>query len=241
MLTVLAWFVRYQRRLGAVTEALVDAEEALDAGDVERARSLVDPLSRAIRRWPSCRRSRPTLLYASGDPLSADALWERAMKKLGAARIAPRLVAAYTALNRAGDARRVAALVPDDQLARITLARCELAAIGGDRRRGRALAGELAGDAAVRSTASGEAMAAALESIAAGHAAPSFRLTIVRSSAISAGSRCVNPALQRTRVRPGRWRWRPPPTRSAGRSPGASGVICLRPDESRSVCRVVST
>jgi len=82
------------------------------------------------------------VLYAAGDPLSAAALWETAMKRLGAARVAPRLVAAYAALNRGGDARRVAALVPDDPLAKLALAWSELAANGGDPERGTLLAGE---------------------------------------------------------------------------------------------------
>src|SRR5262249_15575475 len=90
------------------------------------------------------------------------------MKKLGAPRVAPRLVAAYAALNRAGDARRVAALVPNDPLARVTLAWCELAAVGGDRAKGAALADDIARAGEGRRTASGDAMAGALVAIAAG-------------------------------------------------------------------------
>src|SRR5260370_5471019 len=89
------------------------------------------------------------------------------MKKLGGPRVAPKLVAAYAALNRAGDARRVAALAPDDPMTRLALDWSELAAVGGDRDRGRALADELSRDAALRSTASGDAMALVLEAIAA--------------------------------------------------------------------------
>jgi len=153
--------------MGAVTEAMLDAEEALDAGDVERARALMSPL---LARYPGLALVQEVagdVLYAGGDPLSAASLWEKAMKRLGSPRVAPRLVAAYTALNRAGDARRVAALVPEDPLARMTLAWCELAAIGGDVERGRALVAELASETGVRDTASGDAMVHALEAIAA--------------------------------------------------------------------------
>lgn len=162
----LGWFVRYQLGLRSVTETLVDAEEALDRGEVERARELVAPLLSRFPKLAVVQEVAADVLYGGGDPLSAASLWESAMKRLGAPRVAPRLIAAYTALNRPGDARRVAGLVPDDPLARITLAWCELAAIGGDRERGRALSEELSADAAIRRTASGDAMAAVLEAIA---------------------------------------------------------------------------
>ena len=164
---MLIWFARYQLRLRDVTEAMLDAEEALDAGDVERARALMAPL---LARYPGLavvQEVAADVLYAGGDPLSAASLWEMAMKRLGAPRVAPRLVAAYTALNRAGDARRVAALVPEDPLARMTLAWCELAAIGGDPERGRTLVADLAARHGVRETASGDAMTNALNAIAA--------------------------------------------------------------------------
>lgn len=166
-LVLAGWFLRYQQRLGAVTEALVDAEEALDRGDVETARQVTAPLLGRFPGLPVVQEVAADVLYAGGDPLSAASLWERAMKKLGAARVAPRLVAAYTALNRPGDARRVAALVPDDTLARVTLAWCELAAIGGDRARGSALVAGLRTNEDMRATPSGDAMIAALEAIAA--------------------------------------------------------------------------
>ena len=167
--TFLVWFVRYQLSLSRVTDAMVDALEALDAGDVERARTLMAPLLARFPKLAQVQEVSADVLYAAGDPLSAASLWETAMKRLGAPRVAPRLVAAYTALNRAGDARRVAALVPDDALARVTLAWCELAAIGGDRDKGRALAAEIARDGALRATPSGDAMASALSAIANGH------------------------------------------------------------------------
>ena len=167
---IVVGFVRYQIGLAGVTEAMVDAEEALDAGDVERARTLMAPLLARFPKLAVVQEVSADVLYAAGDPLSAASLWEQAMKKLGAPRVAPRLTAAYTALNRPGDARRVAALVPEDTLARVTIAWCELAAIGGDREKGRALADEIAHDDVLRATPSGDAMASALCAIAQGNA-----------------------------------------------------------------------
>lgn len=163
-------FVRYQVGLARATETMVDAEEALDKGEVETARTLMAPLLARFPKLAVVQEVSADVLYAAGDPLSAASLWEQAMKKLGAPRVAPRLTAAYTALNRPGDARRVAALVPDDTLARVTIAWCELAAIGGDRDKGRALADEIARDDRVRATASGDAMASALCAIVHGRA-----------------------------------------------------------------------
>jgi tetratricopeptide (TPR) repeat protein len=176
LLVALGWFLRYQQRLSAVTETLIDAEEALDRGEIEVARRLTAPLLAAYPSLAVVQEVAADVLYAGGDPLSAASLWERALKKLGAPRVAPRLVAAYTALNRPGDARRVAALVPGDGLARVTLAWCELAAVGGDRERGRALADGISRDDAVRATASGDAMASALAAIAAAHAGDAARM-----------------------------------------------------------------
>lgn len=173
---VLIWFIRYQLGLRRVSEAMVEAEEALDRGEVERARELMAPLLGRFPKLAVVQEVAADVLYNGGDPLSAASLWESAMKKLGVPRVAPRLVAAYAALNRPGDARRVAALVPDDALARITLAWCELAAIGGDRERGRVLADEFSRDAAVRATPSGDAMASALTAIAAAQAGDASRM-----------------------------------------------------------------
>jgi tetratricopeptide (TPR) repeat protein len=106
------------------------------------------------------------VLYAAGDPLSAASLWERAMKQLGATRVAPRLVAAYAALNRAGDARRVAALVPNEPIAQLALAWSELAANGGDREHGAVLAVELVRDVERSPNATVAAMTAAVAAIA---------------------------------------------------------------------------
>jgi hypothetical protein len=106
------------------------------------------------------------VLYAAGDPLSAASLWESAMKQLGATRVAPRLVAAYAALNRGGDARRVAALVPNEPLADLALAWSELAANGGDREHGAHLASELMRDVEQSPNATIAAMTGAVAAIA---------------------------------------------------------------------------
>jgi tetratricopeptide (TPR) repeat protein len=169
------WLIRYQLRLRAVTETLIEAEEALDKGEVERARELTAPLLARYPTVPVVQDVAADVLYATGDPLSAASLYERAMKKLGGPRVAPKLVAAYAALNRAGDARRVAAMAPDDPMTRLALAWSELAAVGGDREKGRALADELAGDAELRSTPAGDAMANVLEAIASATAGDSAR------------------------------------------------------------------
>ncbi len=163
---VVAAFVAYQVRLRRFSATLVAAEDALDVGDVQRARDLVAPLLARFHTFPLVQEVAADVLYAAGDPLSAASLWESAMKRLGAPRVAPRLVAAYAALNRGGDARRVAALVPDDQLAKLALAWSELAANGGDRERGAFLAGELVRDVERTPNATVAAMTAAVAAIA---------------------------------------------------------------------------
>jgi hypothetical protein len=170
-LGLLFWFLRYQLDLSRVSETLIEAEEALDRGEVERARSLTAPVFARFPRLPIVQDVAADVLYATGDPLSAASLYERAMKKLGPERVAPKLVAAYAALNRAGDARRVAALAPSDPMTRLALAWSELAAVGGDRTKGRALSDELAQDADLRSSPAGEAMASVLSAIAAARGA----------------------------------------------------------------------
>ena len=174
-LTVIFWFARMQMRIGRVSETLIDAEEALDRGEVERARELTAPILARYPQVPIVQDVSADVLYATGDPLSAASLYERAMKKLGPGRVAPKLVAAYAALNRAGDARRVAALAPDDPMTRLALAWSELAAVGGDREKGRVLADELAQDSELRSTPAGEAMSYVLEAIASARAGQTTR------------------------------------------------------------------
>ena len=174
-LALLAWFARNQVRYGRVSETLIDAEEALDRGEVEKARELVAPLLTRYPQLPIVQDVAADVLYANGDPLSAASLYERAMKKLGPGRVAPKLVAAYAALNRAGDARRVAALAPDDPMTRLALAWSELAAVGGDRQQGSVLADGIARDTELRSTPAGDAMANVLEAIAAARAGQTGR------------------------------------------------------------------
>jgi len=163
---LVAAFVAYQLRLRQFSATLVAAEEALDAGDVQRARDLMAPLLARFHKFPLVQEVAADVLYAAGDPLSAASLWESAMKRLGAPRIAARLVAAYAALNRGGDARRVAALVPEDRLASLALAWSELVATGGDRARGLALADSLVADAERSENATVAAMTAAVAAIA---------------------------------------------------------------------------
>ena len=158
--------VAYRVRLRRFSATLVAVEEALDADDLKRARDLMAPLLARFHSFPLVQEVAADVLYAAGDPLSAASLWERAMKKLGATRVAARLVAAYAALNRGGDARRVAALVPNDPLARLALAWSELAANGGDRERGAVLAGELVAEVERSPNAIVAAMTAAVAAIA---------------------------------------------------------------------------
>lgn len=162
---LLAAFVAYQLRLRRFSATLLAAEEALDAGDLRRARELMAPLLARFHAFPLVQEVAADVLYAAGDPLSAAALWESAMKKLGAPRIAARLVAAYAALNRGGDARRVAALVPEDRLASLALAWSELVATGGDRARGLVLADSLVADVEHSENATVAAMTAVVAAI----------------------------------------------------------------------------
>lgn len=165
-IVLVAAFVAYQLRLRRFSATLVAAEEALDAGDLQRARELMAPLLARFHKFPLVQEVAGDVLYAAGDPLSAASLWESAMKKLGATRIAARLVAAYAALNRGGDARRVAALVPEDRLAILALAWSELVATGGDRARGLVLADSLVADVERSENATVAAMTAVVAAIA---------------------------------------------------------------------------
>ena len=174
-LALLAWFARNQMRFSGVSQTLIEAEEALDRGEVELARDMVAPILTRYPQLPIVQDVAADVLYANGDPLSAASLYERAMKKLGPGRVAPKLVAAYAALNRAGDARRVAALAPDDPMTRLALTWSELAAVGGDRQKGSALADEIGRDAELRSTPAGDAMACVLEAIASARAGQTGR------------------------------------------------------------------
>jgi hypothetical protein len=123
------------------------ARRALDRGDVHAARVLVAPLLGAFGTVTFVRKIAGEILYASGDPLSAAALLEQAAKRLPDDRaVVVGLVASYAALNRAGDARRSAALRPDDIDVRLALAWAELVALGGDHERGADMVAEIATD-----------------------------------------------------------------------------------------------
>lgn len=167
LVALVAGSAAYQLRLRRFSATLVAVEEALDAGELVRARELMAPVLARFHTLPFVQEVAADVLYAAGDPLSAASLWESAMKKLGAPRIAPRLVAAYAALNRGGDARRVAALVPEDRLASLALTWSELVASGGDRDRGLVLADSLVGDVEQSENATVAAMTAAVAAIAA--------------------------------------------------------------------------
>jgi len=166
LIAFVAGSIAFQRRLRHFSATLVAVEEALDSDDVQRARELMAPLLARFHTFPMVQEVAADVLYAAGDPLSAASLWESAMKQLGATRVAPRLVAAYAALNRGGDARRVAALVPNEPLADLALAWSELAANGGDREHGAILAGELMRDVESSDNATVAAMIAAVAAIA---------------------------------------------------------------------------
>ena len=97
VLALLVYFLRYQLRIQGVTETLVDAEEALDRGEVERARELAAPLLAKYPHLPIVQDVAADVLYANGDPLSAASLYERAMKRLGAPRVRTRASASRSA------------------------------------------------------------------------------------------------------------------------------------------------
>ena len=166
LVSFVAGSVAYRRNLRRFGATLLAVEEALDADDVPRARDLMAPLLARFHTFPLVQEVAADVLYAAGDALSAASLWESAMKQLGATRVAPRLVAAYAALNRGGDARRVAGLVPTEPLAQLALAWSELAANGGDREHGAVLARELVRDVESSPNATVAAMTVAVAAIA---------------------------------------------------------------------------
>jgi hypothetical protein len=143
------------------------ARKALDRGDLRAARRLVTPLLGAFGTVTFIRKIAAEILYASGDPLSAAALFEQAAKRLTDRTVVVGLVASYAALNRAGDARRSAALLPEQIDVRLALAWSELVALGGDRVRGAALATSMASDAELAASPERLAMHRALEAIVA--------------------------------------------------------------------------
>jgi hypothetical protein len=144
------------------------ARRLLDAGEMEAARTLVAPLLGRFGTVTLVRKIAAEILYASGDPLSAASLFEQAAKRLpGDRAVVVGLVASYAALNRAGDARRSAALRPEHVDVRLALAWSELVALGGDPDRGAALVAEIAKDPDLARSPERVAMHHALEAIVA--------------------------------------------------------------------------
>jgi len=124
----------------AVPRAVWRARRALDRGDLGGARELVGPLLETYGGVTFIRKLAAEVLYASADPLSAASFFEQVAKKRPDDRaVVVGLVASYAALDRAGDARRSAARLPEDVDVRLALAWAELVAKGGDPARGEAI------------------------------------------------------------------------------------------------------
>ena len=159
-----AGLVAYLIRHAHFLDTLSRGERALQAGALPAARAIVAPLVDRYPTFPPVQRLAGLVLYPSGDPLSAATMLESAARSLGDRDVVVTLVAAYAALNKAGDARRAAALRPADPDVRLALAWAELVALGGDRAQGAELAAASASDSPARA-----AMAATLQAIAAAH------------------------------------------------------------------------
>ena len=155
-----AYLVRHARFLAT----LAHGERALRGGDLLQARAVAAPLVDRYPTFPPVQRLAGLVLYPSGDPLSAATLLEGAARSMRDRDLVVTLVAAYAALNKAGDARRAAALRPNDPDVALALAWAELVALGGDRSRGAELARALPSDSPARA-----AMTATLQAIAAAH------------------------------------------------------------------------
>lgn len=160
-----AGLVGYLARHLRFLVTLARAERALALGDEPTARSLVAPLLDRTPGFPAVQRISGLVLYRAGDPLSAATLLEAAARAHRDRDTVATLTAAYAALNKAGDARRSAALLPTDPDVRLALAWAELVALGGDRARGAALVAALPADTPGR-----QAMAAALRAVVAARA-----------------------------------------------------------------------
>ena len=157
---LVAYLIRHARFLGLLTQG----ERALRAGDLATARAVAAPLVDRYPTFPPVQRLAGLVLYPSGDPLSAATLLEAAAKTMRDRDVVVTLVAAYAALNKGGDARRAAALRPNDPDVALALAWAELVALGGDRARGAQLGAALPSDTPGRA-----AMAATLLAIGAAH------------------------------------------------------------------------
>lgn len=164
-------YVAYLVRHLAFVRDVQRAEDALRSGDLEAARTILSPLLERYGGVAIVQRAAGRALYALGDPLSAASLLERAARSFADdVPLAATLVASYAALNRGGDARRAAALMPKHVDVRLALAWSELVALGGDRPAGQAIAADLRERADVRDVPARRAMAAFLAAIAAAYA-----------------------------------------------------------------------
>jgi hypothetical protein len=151
-----------------VPKAVWSARRALDAGELVRARAIAAPLLERFGQLTFVKKLAAEVLYASGDPLSAASLYEQVARKLTRDRtVTIGLVASYAALNRAGDARRGATMLPDDVDVRLALAWSELVAIGGVPERGARLVHELTLDPELARSRERAAMHLALSAIVA--------------------------------------------------------------------------
>jgi len=155
-----AYLIRHVRFLGTLSRG----ERALRSGDLAGARAIAAPLVDRYPTFAPVQRLAGLVLYPSGDPLSAATMLEAATKSMRDRDAVVTLVASYAALNKAGDARRAAALRRNDPDVALALAWAELVALGGDRLRGAELAAVLPSDTPPRA-----AMAATLQAIAAAH------------------------------------------------------------------------
>jgi len=157
------YLVRHARFLGS----LRSVERALSRGDLPAARAIAAPLLDRFPDLAPVQKTAADVLYAAGDPLSAASLYERAAKRMPGDRdLVVGLVASYAALNKAGDSRRAAQLLPHDYDVRLALAWAELIALGGDRTRGARLADELMRELEVGHGAERTAMANVLVAVA---------------------------------------------------------------------------
>ena len=157
---LVAYLIRHVRFLGTLSRG----ERALRSGDLAGARAIAAPLVDRYPTFAPVQRLAGLVLYPSGDPLSAATMLEAATKSMRDRDAVVTLVASYAALNKAGDARRAAALRRNDPDVALALAWAELVALGGDRPRGAELAAVLPSDTPPRA-----AMAATLQAIAAAH------------------------------------------------------------------------
>lgn len=169
VLFVGAYVAYLVRHIGFVRE-ISRADEALRAGELERARAILAPLLESYGHIALVQRAAGRALYELGDPLSAASLLERAARSFhDDASVAAMLVASYAALDRGGDARRAAGIAPKEVDVRLALAWSELVALGGDRLAGTEIVRELRDRADVRSIPARRVMVAALAAIAAAH------------------------------------------------------------------------